>query len=104
MEALTPPAVEALTPQGSPGVTAVKDEFEAAVTVDSLSDSNGATAHVVVAQQAPAIRAHSGSPIGLGTNKKRKIETEFGGFSEGDAMADLDDDVADLLRAESASS
>ncbi len=34
--------------------------------------------------------------------KKRKVEEEYPGFGSGeDVMADLDEDVAELLRAES---
>lgn len=50
----------------------------------------------------PPVRAYGGSPLsGGGTLKKRKMEPDFSEFDGGDAMADLDEDVAELLRAES---
>ncbi|KAL6716824.1 hypothetical protein ACLMJK_004736 [Lecanora helva] len=56
----------------------------------------------------PAVRHHpenlpDGSPDGAPT-KKRKMEDEYSEFGTGeDPMADLDEDVAELLRAESGS-
>ena len=50
----------------------------------------------------PPVRQYSGSPGG-GVAKKRKLDDEAAVFGSGeDAMADLDDDVAELLRQESA--
>ena len=51
----------------------------------------------------PATNGGPGSPEQQQPTKRRKIaEDEFEGFGGGaDAMADLDDDVAALLRAES---
>ena len=49
----------------------------------------------------PPVRQYSGSPGG-GVTKKRKLDDESAVFGTGeDAMADLDDDVAELLRQES---
>ncbi|KAL9128630.1 MAG: hypothetical protein Q9217_002726 [Psora testacea] len=49
----------------------------------------------------PPVRQYSGSPSG-GMVKKRKLDDESAVFGSGeDAMADLDDDVAELLRQES---
>ncbi len=50
----------------------------------------------------PPVRLYAGSPgsAGGGMAKKRKLDDEGFGGGE-DAMADLDDDVAELLRAES---
>ena len=51
----------------------------------------------------PAVRQYSGSPSGGGAVKKRKLDDEAAVFGNGeDAMAGLDDDVAELLRQESA--
>lgn len=59
----------------------------------------------------PPVRPYSGSPPGAPASKKRKVDDEeagavFGsaaGQGEGDVMAGLDDDVAELLRQESGS-
>ena len=49
----------------------------------------------------PPVRQYSGSPGG-GTIKRRKLDDESAVFGSGeDAMADLDEDVAELLRQES---
>ena len=51
----------------------------------------------------PPARHFAGNPgVGGGIAKKRKLENDFEGFGGpgGDAMADLDEDVAELLRAE----
>ena len=52
----------------------------------------------------PAVRHYadtSGSPGG-GPMKRRKMDDDYPDFGTGDdAMADLDEDVAELLRAES---
>ena len=52
----------------------------------------------------PPVRPYAGSasPVNGGAaTKKRKIERDITEYVDGDAMADLDEDVAELLRAES---
>lgn len=52
----------------------------------------------------PPVRHYPGTPgsAGGGMAKKRKVDDDYPDFGNGeDAMADLDDDVAELLRAES---
>ena len=52
----------------------------------------------------PPVRHYPGTPgsAGGGMAKKRKVDDDYPDFGSGeDAMADLDDDVAELLRAES---
>lgn len=52
----------------------------------------------------PPVRHYPGTPgsAGGGLAKKRKVDDDYPDFGSGeDAMADLDDDVAELLRAES---
>lgn len=53
----------------------------------------------------PPVRHYAGTPGsagGGGMAKKRKVDDDYPDFGSGeDAMADLDDDVAELLRAES---
>ena len=80
MEALTPPPVESLTPPDPSPVGG------SATAMDSVMGSNRLFEH---------------SPPVDGAAKRRKLDN--GGPAElmaGDAMADLDDDVAELLRAE----
>lgn len=52
----------------------------------------------------PPVRHYAGTPgsAGGGMAKKRKVDDDYPDFGSGeDAMADLDEDVAELLRAES---
>ena len=112
-EELTPPPVESFTPVGSP-----RPEAQIVVPSDAApqrqvdADARGplslppfqAAATRGTAGIAPSIRAHSGSPGGAGPAKKRRLDDDYAGFGSGDAMADLDDDVAELLRAESGGS
>ena len=118
-EELTPPPVESLTPTASPhpassGIAVPQD---AAYSKQPDADLRGsAIAPPLFSPRAGALNGIShetstnlpnlplaGSPgsVSGGPSKKRKLEDDFGGFGGGDAMADLDDDVADLLRAES---
>lgn len=65
--------------------------------------SNNCSATELLSTLAMPARHFAGSPgVGGGMAKKRKLENDFEGFSGpgGDAMADLDEDVAELLRAE----
>lgn len=64
----------------------------------------GLTTNADLTTAIPPVRAHSGSPVGAGPSKKRRLDDDYAGFGGGDAMADLDDDVAELLRAESGGS
>lgn len=115
MEELTPPPTETLTPTGSyhPAeetpftITPAGDithEQQPSYTEPPLAVPP-ATAHagsdLLSSFTMPPARGYGGSPIGGGTLKKRKIEPDFTEFDGGDAMADLDEDVAELLRAES---
>ena len=118
-EELTPPPVESFTPVGSPRSEATLLPSDAAPQRQPDADARGppvaptflpATAWGTTAasttpdasRTSPPMRAHSGSPgSGGGPAKKRRLDDEYAGFGSGDAMADLDDDVAELLRAES---
>jgi regulator of Ty1 transposition protein 103 len=93
MEELTPPPVEFDAPVGSPG--AGSDAFGA-------TPAGGVAPPSVATPGLASTRALSGSPSDGAAPKKRKIEIEqHQELLPGDAMADLDDDVAALLRAES---
>lgn len=73
-----------------------------AQTQANLNTNNSATELLSTLTMPPA-RHYAGSPgAGGGLAKKRKLENDFEGFGGpgGDAMADLDEDVAELLRAE----
>ena len=117
-EELTPPPVETFTPVGSPKAEGVSLPPDAAPLRQPDADARGppvppetfplaapgtkAPINLETATTSPLVRAHSGSPKSSGSPvKKRRIDDEYTGFSGGDAMADLDDDVAELLRAES---
>ena len=117
VEELTPPPTEYLiTPRGSylPAEEATLTPATGTNTVHephpSYIDPPPATQPAIVHAGSdllssftiPVSRAYGGSPMsGGGTLKKRKIEPDFTEFDGGDAMADLDEDVAELLRAES---
>ena len=121
-EELTPPPVESLTPTTSPHLapSSIAVPQDAAYNKQPDADLRGsAIPPPLFSPRAGALNGIShetstvppalpplplaGSPgsISGGPSKKRKLEDDFGGFGGGDAMADLDDDVADLLRAES---
>ncbi|MCJ1380550.1 hypothetical protein MMC17_003658 [Xylographa soralifera] len=119
IEELTPPPVESLTPIDSPRLDEV-----AAITTTTGTDiiQEQQTNHTELAPTVPLPFVPAGAPAGFDllsslsmpphhsyaaspTNgsayKKRKVEADFDDFIGGDAMADLDEDVAELLRAES---
>ncbi len=113
-EELTPPPVESFTPVGSPQRETTVLPTDAAPARQPDADARGppvapplfSPAAASISPDArvtsPFARAHSGSPgNGGGPAKKRRLDDEYSGFDSGDAMADLDDDVAELLRAES---
>ena len=119
VEELTPP-VESLTPVDSP-------PFEPLPTATTTTDADlvpeqqlnhneqppamqpplvpvAAGSGLLSSLSMPHPRPQSGSPINGTSAKRRRLDQgdEFAGFgSGGDAMADLDDDVAELLRRES---
>lgn len=108
IEELTPPPVETLTPpkplpqtpfQTSPPSTLPSQlpQFTSSMPQASLAGSD-----LLSSLSMPPVRLYAGSPgsAGGGMAKKRKLDDEGFGGGE-DAMADLDDDVAELLRAES---
>lgn len=122
-EELTPPPVESLTPTASPQPVAnnIAVPQDAAYNKQPDADArasavppplfspgargtmNGISNETSTVMPTPPPRPFAGSPSSMsgGPSKKRKLEDDFSGFGGGDAMADLDDDVADLLRAES---
>lgn len=121
-EELTPPPIESLTPAASPHPTAntIAIPQDAKYSKQPDADARGAaippplfspgasavngishdTSRIAPTPPSRHFPGNHGSMSG-GPTKKRKLEDDFGGFGGGDAMADLDDDVADLLRAES---
>lgn len=118
MEELTPPPIESLTPVGSPlpetfdtspaptsGTTHIKNgrpervQSQLPAPIPAVPGSD-----LLSSLSMPPVRHYAGSPTSAGGNafKKRKLENDFPDFGGGeDAMADLDEDVAELLRAES---
>ena len=109
VEELTPPPPEALTPKEEPPFQSQADEadYEPPITnTNSFIQSHPAPLPVAGSDLLSSLTStplggYSRSP-GSNVPKKRKLEDEdavFGGG--GDAMADLDEDVAELLRAES---
>ena len=113
VEELTPPPVESLTPVGSPApaansLTPGSDVIpEQHIQVDSSSATQPppmppaaqAGFDLLSSLAVPPARNYIHSPAN--GFKKRKFEPEFGDFMGGDAMEGLDEDVAELLRAES---
>ncbi|KAL8928776.1 MAG: hypothetical protein Q9208_001554 [Pyrenodesmia sp. 3 TL-2023] len=110
VEALTPPPTDSLTPTdlpnfrseqvlSTPGHPSVQLPTEALYLATSLqSNSSPPPASTDPRYGTPL----SGVGGGGGPAKKRKLDVEFEGFGAGeDAMAGLDEDVAELLRAES---
>lgn len=122
VEELTPPPPESLTSVGSlrPDTTKSADQTvepdiaSAQIPIESQPTSSITPAIPTPTPGAdllsslsmpPRTRPPSGSPPTNGTSaKKRKMShgEDFAEFTGGDAMADLDADVADLLRQESA--
>lgn len=72
-------------------------------TTPANPNNNSSATELLSTLAMPPARHYAGRPgAGAGIAKKRKLENDFEGFGGpgGDAMADLDDDVAELLRAE----
>ena len=116
VEELTPPPPEALTPREESTPTTGQGESNngpaSTHSPNPLASPPPAPApsgaspgsDLLSSLSVPAVRQFSGSPLDGGSApKKRRLEQEdddvFGGG--GDAMVDLDEDVAELLRAES---
>ena len=113
VEELTPPPIESLTPVGSPGPAfhTLASGSDIASEQYNKADSSSVTQppqllptaqvgfDLLSSLAVPPARNYIHSP----TNgfKKRKVESDFGDFMGGDAMEGLDEDVAELLRAES---
>ncbi|KAL8869631.1 MAG: hypothetical protein Q9174_004128 [Haloplaca sp. 1 TL-2023] len=120
IEALTPPATEALSPIQSP---VQPFQADAIVPYEDINNndsqppndhnpspgfplSNDPRLHTPIhstpSYQPSPHPAPTDPRYGASSAKKRKLDAEFEGFGAGeDAMAGLDDDVAELLRAES---
>lgn len=123
VEELTPPPVESLTPVGSPSaeqsasVTATTttgadlvheqqpNHTEPPAAVQSPLVPATAGSDLLSSLSMPHPRPQSGSPANGISAKRRRLDQgdEFAGFGSVDAMADLDEDVAELLRRESGS-
>lgn len=108
VEELTPPPPESRTPAGSPATATPA----ASLTYFQPPPSSHhapvapliAGADLLSSLSMPPVRHYPGTPgsAGGGVAKKRKVDDDYPDFGSGeDAMADLDDDVAELLRAES---
>ena len=111
VEELTPPPPEPRTPAGSP-LTAAPVGQASQIHPMSLPSHHApiapptAGADLLSSLSMPPVRHFPGTPGsaggGGGMAKKRKVDDDYPDFGSGeDAMADLDDDVAELLRAES---
>lgn len=105
VEALTPPPVEALTPVGSPKMEP-EDSSNNQIGQHSSLEEDPVFAQPLTEESAAGDftqqgRFMSGSPPNGSASKKRKISYDNEPFEAGDAMADLDADVAELLRQES---
>ena len=119
IEELTPPPVESLTPIGSPRLD-VEDSMTIATGADITQEQQSNITHpaftvlppfvpagapagfdLLSSLSMPSHHAYASSPTNGSAYKKRKVEADFDDFIGGDAMADLDEDVAELLRAES---
>ncbi|MCJ1465157.1 hypothetical protein MMC07_003773 [Pseudocyphellaria aurata] len=119
VQELTPPPVESLTPVGSPraearqpysttGSTLVHTQQSAnhlhpeSMPVAPLPPAVTPGSDLLSSLSMPPVRHYASSPGAENAYKRRRLEPDFSGFGAGeDAMADLDDDVAELLRAES---
>ena len=111
VEELTPPPPESRVPQEQPPpVPTHEGEYEPPITnTDSFVQPppaplpvNSAGSDLLSSLTATTLGGYARRLGGSSLPKKRKLEDEdpvFGGG--GDAMADLDEDVAELLRAES---
>ena len=108
VEELTPPPPESSTPAGTP-----LDATQAAPATHVQPTPPfhhapiappTAGADLLSSLSMPPVRHYPGTPGSAsgGIAKKRKLDDDYPDFGSGeDAMADLDDDVAELLRAES---
>ena len=111
IEELTPPPPESLTPKKEEAVQAELEDDYQPPTINTSSfiqpppapmPANSAGSDLLSSLTMQPLRQYSGSPMGASLPKKRKLEEEDPVFgSGGDAMADLDEDVAELLRSES---
>lgn len=115
IEELTPPPVESLTPVGSPG-KGTEDEPTTAWTVHNQEPSQTddvpiprsttpnptqAGFDLLSSLSMPSAYSYTADETDGPSNKRRRVDTDEGEFQGGDLMADLDDDVAELLRVES---
>lgn len=109
VEELTPPPPEPRTPAGSP-LSAAPVGPTTQVHPMTLPAHHApvapptAGADLLSSLSMPPVRHYPGTPgsAGGGMAKKRKLDDDYPDFGGGDdAMADLDEDVAELLRAES---
>ena len=119
---LSPPPIESLTPVGSPraiahGFSSTDSNSTLVSSQQSHLTNSGQTSQssllptpnaaipgsdLLSSLSMPPVRHYAGSPGAGNALKKRKLEPDYSGFGAGeDAMAGLDDDVAELLRAES---
>lgn len=114
IEELTPPPPESRTPKEAPPAQPAEaedeDDYEPPVmTTDSFIQplppslpANSAGSDLLSSLTATPLGGYTRGPGAVSVPKKRKLEDDepvLGGG--GDAMADLDEDVAELLRAES---
>ena len=101
IEELTPPPVENFTPPKQPPP---QTHFVPHMPTPPLPVSVPGS-DLLSSLSMPPVRHYAGSPGsagGGGMAKKRKLDDDSDAFGHGeDAMADLDEDVAELLRAES---
>lgn len=110
VEELTPPPPEPRTLADSPA-TALPAAAPTHIQATPPSSHHApiapptAGADLLSSLSMPPVRHYAGTPGsagGSGMAKKRKVDDDYPDFGSGeDAMADLDDDVAELLRAES---
>ncbi|WEW61733.1 hypothetical protein PRK78_007227 [Emydomyces testavorans] len=126
VEELTPPPVEALTPVGSPKLNPAPEPgnetqqleqqqqqqflsantFAVQVPSQDPRQLAGMDLPFVTSHPAAAAAAVEHDPSANGSSSKKRKTTHLGddfaaAFEGGDAMADLDEDVAELLRQES---
>lgn len=107
IEELTPPPIESLTPIGSPPRNTLAEPQTSFTEPAGISSSQPqmntpAGADLLSSLAIAPVRHYAGIPGGGGPPKKRKLEPDFSDFGGGeDAMAELDQEVAELLRAES---
>lgn len=113
VEELTPPPVETLTPVDSPKLNPIdtpqnhpplNDSHDLQPLSDDANSSSTAAPDILSTLAMARNRPQSGSPANGSSTKKRKVshgQQDYSQFTGGDAMEDLDDDVAELLRQES---